>query len=88
MFPKTPRSILPQFLIGAAVLAVAICPGCGWTPFGSKEAYLRRGNKFVQQEKYEDALLQFQKALQKDDNYGEAYLAYGRLLVRTNRFWT
>jgi tetratricopeptide (TPR) repeat protein len=85
MFPKTPRSILPQFLIGAAVLAVAICPGCGWTPFGSKEGYLRRGNKFAQQEKYEDALLQFQKALQKDGNYGEAYLRYGQLLVRMNR---
>jgi tetratricopeptide (TPR) repeat protein len=45
---------------------------------------MRRGREFAAQGKYADAALQFRKALQKDDKYGEAYLRYGDLLVRTN----
>ena len=66
------------------ILALLACQGCGWNPFGTKEEYVRRGRAFVAQEKYSDAALQFRKALQKDDQYGEAYLAYGGLLLRTN----
>jgi len=45
----------------------------------SKEAHLERGIKFVEQGKQEDAAIQFQRALQKDPNYGEAYYRLGLL---------
>jgi tetratricopeptide (TPR) repeat protein len=78
------RFLTSWFGMSLVILAPLACQGCGWNPFGTKEEYLRRGRAFVAQGKYEDATLQFRKALQKDDKYGEAYLGYGELLVRTN----
>jgi tetratricopeptide (TPR) repeat protein len=66
-------------------LALILLQGCGWNPFGTKEAYLRRGADFVQKGKFEDAALQYTKALQKDRNYGEAYLRYGQLFILQNK---
>ena len=68
--------------IWIVVLALA-CQACGWSPFASKEEYVRRGRQFAEQGRYPDAILQYRKALQKDASYGEAYLRYGQLLVRT-----
>ena len=67
------------------ILALVSAPGCGWNPFGTREEYLRRGRQFVEQGKYDDAALQFRKALQKDDKYGEAYLRFGQLLERQGK---
>jgi predicted Zn-dependent protease len=58
---------------------------CGWSPLGSKEEYLRRGRRFVAEGKYEDAALQYQKALQKDSRYGEAYFRYGQLEMQLHK---
>src|ERR1035441_3768244 len=65
------------------VLALA-CQACGWSPFASKEEYVRRGRQFAEQGRYPDAILQYRKAMQKDASYGEAYLRYGQLLVNTH----
>ncbi|MGD1073244.1 MAG: tetratricopeptide repeat protein [Bryobacteraceae bacterium] len=64
------------------LLALTLITGCGWSPFGSKEEYVRRGRRFAGEGKYADAALQYQKALQHDGRYGEAYLRYGQLEVR------
>ena len=39
----------------------------------SKETYLDRGNAFYTQHKYEDASINYRKAIQKDPKFGEAY---------------
>ena len=71
--------------IWIVVLALA-CQACGWSPFASKEEYVRRGRQFAEQGRYPDAILQYRKALQKDASYGEAYLRYGQLLAKTNSY--
>jgi tetratricopeptide (TPR) repeat protein len=57
---------------------------CGWNPFGAKESYVRRGIEFADKGKYDDAAIQFRKAIQKDNRYGEAYLRFGQALKRQN----
>jgi tetratricopeptide (TPR) repeat protein len=39
----------------------------------SSKGYLDRGNKFFEQGKFEDASINFRKAIQKDAKFGEAY---------------
>lgn len=65
------------------VILALVCQACGWNPFAAKEEYVRRGRQFAEQGRYADATLQYRKALQKDASYGEAYLRYGQLLVKT-----
>jgi len=54
-----------------AVLAVGLIglTGCGRDP----QTYVERGNKFFVAGKYDDAALQYQKALQKNANFGDAW---------------
>ena len=72
-----------MYMLRASVVLLALVSlsGCGWNPLGSKEEYLRRGREFSSKGKYDDAILQYGKAIQKDPKYGEAYLAYGQLPV-------
>ena len=52
----------------------------------SKETYLQRGDQFLAQGKTEDAILQFRKAIQSDDTYGEAYLRLGMAYRRAGKW--
>jgi tetratricopeptide (TPR) repeat protein len=54
-----------------AILAFCLIglTSCG----GDPKTYIDRGNKFFDARKYEDAALQYRKALQKNPNSGEAY---------------
>ncbi len=69
----------------AFLVALAALSGCGRNPFVAKEEYVRRGLQFAAEGKYGDAELQFRRAIQKDKNYGTAYLEYGRLLEQQQR---
>jgi tetratricopeptide (TPR) repeat protein len=51
------------------LLAIAAC--------GTKRGYLEKGNVLFQQGKYQDATINYRKAIQKDPNYGEAYYHLG-----------
>jgi len=55
-----------------AALSVVL-PGCGV----NKQAYLRKGNALFAAGKYEDASLNYRKAIQKDPAFGEAYYRLG-----------
>src|ERR1035437_9658818 len=68
-----------------AIAALILFQGCGWNPLARKEDYLKRGQEFARQGKYEDAALQYRKAIQKDGKYGEAYLRLGQLFVLQDR---
>jgi len=54
-------------------LLVVIGSGCNRSP----RDYVERGKKFFSEQKYEDASIQYRKAIQKDSNFGEAYYELG-----------
>jgi tetratricopeptide (TPR) repeat protein len=56
------------------LLALAAC--------GAKRGYVEKGNAFFQQGKYEDAAINYRKAIQKDRNYGEAYYRLGLAAIQ------
>ena len=64
-----------------AVFVVVCCAalsGCRT----SKESYVAKGNKFVDAGKYQDADIQYRKAIQKDPQYGEAYYRLGLMELK------
>jgi tetratricopeptide (TPR) repeat protein len=64
--------------VGTCMLLLAI------TACTTKLGYLEKGNALVQQGKYEEATINYQKAIQKDRKYGEAYFRLGLLAMRKN----
>ncbi len=55
--------------------------GCGVT----KQAYLAKGNSLFTQGKYDDASLNYRKAIQKDPNFGEAYYRLGLIAMKLDQ---
>jgi len=53
------------------VLAVVCAAACS-NPDATKRRYLENGNKFAEQKKYTEAILEYRNALQIDDKYAEA----------------
>jgi putative PEP-CTERM system TPR-repeat lipoprotein len=66
-------------LLAGAVLGLA----CGTDPNVAKHAHLERGNAYVEQQRYQEAILEFHNAIQQDPLFGEARhrlaLAYAAL---------
>jgi tetratricopeptide (TPR) repeat protein len=58
------------------LLALAACT--------TKRGYVEKGNTFFQHGKYQDAEINYQKAIQKDRNYGEAYYRLGLAAIQQN----
>ena len=48
----------------------------------SPQSFVERGNRLMAEGKYDDAILQYRKAIQKDTNIGEAHLGLGKALLR------
>jgi len=59
--------------ISVSVALMAMLGGCTL----SKQSYLLKGDKLVAEGKYEDAVLNYRKAIQRDPNFGEAYYRLG-----------
>ena len=57
-----------------ALLAITAC--------GTKTGYVEKGNALFQSGKYQDAALNYRKAIQKDSKYGEAYYRLGLTQVQ------
>jgi len=57
--------------VGTCLMLLAI------TACSTKRGYVEKGNILFQQGKYEDAAINYRKAIQKDPNYGEAYYRLG-----------
>ena len=55
-----------------AVLAIVLV-GCTRNPEAAKRKYLESGLKYMDQKKYDSAVIQFKKALQIDPRYAEAH---------------
>src|ERR1700678_131759 len=59
-----------------AVLAVVLA-GCSRNPDVAKKKYLESGMKYMDQQKYDSAAIQFKKALQIDPKYADAHYQLG-----------
>jgi tetratricopeptide (TPR) repeat protein len=64
---------MPPLRIFVSALAVLAGAGCARSP----SSYLERGNSYAAEFKYDDAVLQYRKAIQKDTRFGEAYFQLG-----------
>jgi tetratricopeptide (TPR) repeat protein len=65
------------FLVGVVVLFEVNCR--------TAPDYLRSGNNFFEAGKYEDAEIQYRKALQKNANFGEAYYRIGLIKIEQHK---
>src|ERR1022692_4124253 len=59
-----------------AVLSIVFV-GCTRNPETAKRKYVESGMKYMEQKKYDSALIQFKKALQVDPRYAEAHYELG-----------
>ena len=59
--------------LSACVVALVVTAACGRSP----ETYVERGDALFRAGKLADAEIQYQKAIQRDANFGEAYLRLG-----------
>jgi tetratricopeptide (TPR) repeat protein len=68
-------------------LRIALCAvwcllsGCGW----NAGHYVKKGDELYRAKHYEDASLNYRKALQKSPNFGDAYLGFGRSELKLQR---
>ncbi len=65
------------------VLVVSVIAGSGCS--ASKQSYLERGNKLFAEGKYDDAVLKYRVAIQKDAGFGEAYYRLGLAAAKLNQ---
>jgi tetratricopeptide (TPR) repeat protein len=71
-------------------LLIAVLSGvaCKTDPEVAKREYLERGNRFFAEGKYNDASVNYRKALRLDPRYGEAYYRFGLAEMRRDKFET
>jgi tetratricopeptide (TPR) repeat protein len=62
-------------------VAILVEAGCA----RSARDYLARGNKLFEAGKYDDAEIEYRKAIQKDPKFGEAHFRFGLALMEQNR---
>jgi len=67
--------------LGVLVGSLVAFSGCGVT----QQTYVAKGNVEFAAAKYDDASLNYRKAIQKDPNYGEAYYRLGLTAVKLNQ---
>ena len=63
------RRVASLILLSAVLLAVSACT--------SSHDYVNKGNKLFAQGRYQEAILNYRKAIQKDPGFGEAYYRLG-----------
>ena len=78
-----------QFVIITAVLVLLICGGVAYatnTPTARAERQLNLGNKYLQEGKYQEAILAFQKVIEIEPKSIPARLGLGKVYVATKEF--
>src|SRR5215471_4513239 len=66
----------------AALLAIA---GCSRNPEVAKKKYFESGQKYMTEQKYDSAAIQFKKALQIDPKYAEAHYQLGQAYMKLEK---
>ncbi|MBV8207193.1 MAG: tetratricopeptide repeat protein [Acidobacteria bacterium] len=60
-----------------ALLTLAVITGCSRDPNVRKVKYLQSGNRYLEKQKFHEAVIQFTNALKYDPNYAEAHYRLG-----------
>ncbi len=68
-----------------AVLSITLV-GCTRNPATAKRKYVESGMKYMEQKKYDSAVIQFKKALQVDPKYAEAHYQLGNADMSLQRY--
>lgn len=76
----TPAHIGQKSAFGILVLALFVTAACSSSP----QTYLERGNRFAAAGKYDDAIIQYRKALQKSPQFGEAHYRLALAALKKN----
>src|SRR5262245_11828669 len=66
----------------ASVIVVVATIGCSRDPNVRKKEYFESGARFYKQEKYREAAVQYQNALQLDPRYAEAHYQLGLCYIK------
>lgn len=69
----------------AIVLVAALLSGCREDPAVAKQRYFENGNRFFEQQKYAEAIVEFRNAVRADQRFGEARLKLAEAYAATNR---
>src|SRR5579872_5719509 len=67
----------------ALVLFLALSAGIVVSCRQSAQQYIAKGNSFFDAGKYDDAAINYKKAIQRDSNFGEGYYRLGLVALRT-----
>jgi Flp pilus assembly protein TadD len=67
--------------VSAYIIVVLVLAGTT-SCLRSPQYFVEKGNQLMAQGKYDDAILQYRKAIQKDANFGEAHFSLGKALLR------
>jgi putative PEP-CTERM system TPR-repeat lipoprotein len=66
------------------IASMALGLGCGSDPNAAKQAHLERGDAYVEQRRYEEAILEFHNAIQQDPLFGDARHRLARAYAAIN----
>lgn len=69
-------------IAGISMLAALALTGCG----RNAASYVAKGNKYLEGHKYDDAGLQYRKAVQLDRKNGDAYFGLGLVAAQAGKF--
>ena len=61
-----------RYLVSMVMALLIGIAGCSKNPDAAKKKYLESGMKYMEQQKYDSAIIQFRKAIQIDPKYAEA----------------
>src|SRR5580704_18657716 len=62
-----------RYLVSMVMALLIGIAGCSKNPDAAKKKYLESGMKYMEQQKYDSAIIQFRKAIQIDPKYAEAH---------------
>ncbi len=66
--------------VSTIIISLSLVTGC----IATKQSYVAKGNKLYAAGKYEDASINYRKAIQKDPKFGEAYYRLGLAAIKQN----
>ncbi len=78
----TTRNCLASVLV--AVLALSAAAGCKGNPDKTKRAYFESGNRYFEQKRFGEAVVEFRNAINVDPSYGEAYERLSEALIESS----
>src|SRR4029453_13141344 len=70
------------FVLSGLVLGLVVAGGCLRDPEKAKKEYLEKGNRYVSQQNYDAAVIEYRNAIQQDPKFGLAYLKLGMVYLQ------